>query len=128
MASSTLAALAPGDEFLFACQVTSNDPAAGMTLALYGPARQQAGTASISPAGVMSGQLAAALSLVPVTTVTGFAPVGAGDVLQNDQTGETMVCRWAQIAADGAVTWSASASRQVAYPARGWTVIGHVAL
>ena len=125
---TTLADLAAGEEFLFACQVTSNDPAAGMGLALYGPGRQQAGTAAISAAGVMSGQLAAALSQVPVTTVTGFAPVGAGDVLQNDQTGETMVCRWAQIGADGSVTWSASAARQVTYPARGWTVIGHVAL
>ena len=124
----TLADLVPGDEFLFACQVTAADPVTGLALALYGPARVQAAAAVISPAGVMSGQLAAAPGLVPVTVVTGFAPVSVGDVLSSDRTGETMVCRWSAIGADGSVTWSAAPVPQVTYPSAGWTVIGHVSL
>jgi hypothetical protein len=82
----------------------------------------------ISPAGVMSGQLAAAPGQVPVTVVTGFAPVAVGDVLQNDRTGETLVARWSQIGPDGSVTWASAAGHQVIYTAQGWTAIGHVAL
>lgn len=124
---TSLADLKPGDQFLFACQVMSLD-ASGLGLALYGPGRVQAAAAVISPAGAMTGQLAAAPADVPVTVVTGFAPVTVGDVLENAATGETAVCRWSQISADGTVTWAAAASRQVVYPARGWTVIGHVNL
>lgn len=123
---TTLADLRSGDQFLFACQVTSVDPTAGTAIALYGPARAQAGTAVISPAGVMSGQLAAAPDQVPVTVVTGFAPVSVGDLMQSDATGETMVCRWSQIGEDGTVTWAAAAGHRVIYPAAGWTVVAHV--
>ena len=125
---TTLADLTTGDQFLFACQVTSTDPAAGIGLALYGPGRAQAAAATISPAGAMTGQLAAPADQVPVTVVTGFVPVSTGDVLCNDDTGETMVCRWSQIGGDGTVTWAAAAGHQVIYPAQGWTVIGHVSL
>lgn len=123
---TTLADLVTGDQFLFACQVTSVDATAGIGLALYGPGRVQAAAAAISPAGVMSGQLAAAPDQVPVTLVTGFAPVSTGDVLQNGQTGETAVCRWSQIGGDGTVTWSSSVDHRVIYPAAGWVVVGHV--
>jgi len=124
---TTLADLQPGQQFLFACQVTALDPVAGLSLALYGPGRTEAATAVISPQGAMTGQLAAAPDQVPVTVVTGFAPVSVGDVLQNGG-GETYVCCWSQISPDGSVTWSASADHKVTYPAAGWTVIGHVTL
>lgn len=122
---TTLAGLAAGDQFLFACQVTSVD-AAGLGLALYGPGRVQAAAALIAPDGAMTGQLAAPPDQVPVTVVTGFVPVGAGDVLENAQSGETAVCRWSQIQADGTVVWSSSAAHRVVYPAAGWSVVGHV--
>jgi hypothetical protein len=121
-----LADLLPGDQFLFACQVTSLDAQAGMGLALYGPDRTIAASSVISPAGVMSGQLAAPADQVPVTVVTGFAPVSVGDVMESEATGETYVARWSQIEADGAVTWSSSADHRVIYPAAGWANIGHV--
>lgn len=123
---TSLADLTTGDQFLFACQVTSVDATTGTGITLYGPARAQAGTAVISPAGAMSGQLAAAPGQVPVTVVTGFAPVSVGDLMQSDQNGETMVARWSGISADGTVTWAASVDHRVIYPAAGWTVVGHV--
>lgn len=122
-----LSDLKAGQQFLFAAQVTAID-GAGYHLSLFGPAEAAAGTAVISPAGAMSGQLAAAPNAVPVTVVTGFAPVAVGDVLESQQTGETAVARWSQIGPDGTVTWSASAGHRVVYPAAGWTTIGHVAL
>lgn len=125
---TTLADLQPGDQFLFACAVTSVDATAGIGLALYGPGRAQAATAVISPSGAMTGQLSAPASQVPVQVVTGFAPVSVGDVMQNEQTGETAVCRWSQIGGDGTVTWASAPSHQVIYPAQGWTVIGHMSL
>jgi len=124
---ATLADLVPGDQFLFACSVTAVDQVTGLSLGLYGPGRALAATAVISPAGVMSGQLAAAPDQVPVTIVTGFAPVSVGDVLENTA-GETLVARWSQISPDGTVTWSSSADHRVIYPAAGWSVIGHVTL
>ena len=125
---ATLADLVPGEQFLFACQVVSVDQVAGLSLGLFGPGRVQAASAVISPAGVMSGQLAAPPDQVPVTMVTGFAPVSVGDVMQSDATGETAVCRWSQIGPDGFVTWSSSPAHQVRYPATGWTRIGFVSL
>jgi len=123
---TSLADLRPGDQFLFACQVTTLD-GNGLGVALYGPARTEAATATISPAGVMSGQLAAPPDQVPVTLVTGFAPVSVGDVMEN-AAGETLVARWSQISPDGTVTWSSSADHRVIYPAAGWTNIGHLTL
>jgi hypothetical protein len=125
---TALADLTVGTQFLFACQVTATDPTAGLTLALYGPGRTEAATATISPAGVMAGQLAAAPDQVPVTVVTGFAPVSVGDVLESAASGETAVCRWSQIGADGNVMWSAAVDHKVIYPGTGWTIIGHVTL
>jgi hypothetical protein len=125
---TTLADLAAGDEFLFIGQVTALDPVAGLSLSLFGPASAMAGSAVIAPSGVMSGQLAAAPNEVPVTLVTGFAPVAVGDVLQNDRTGETLVARWSQIGPDGSVTWASAAGHEVVYSGQGWTAVGHVAL
>jgi len=50
---TTLADLAAGDEFLFACQVTGLDQVTGLSLALYGPGRVMAAAAVIAPTGVM---------------------------------------------------------------------------
>ena len=125
---TTLADLQPGEQFLFACQVTAVDQVTGMSLSLFGPGRVEAATAVIAPNGAMTGQLAAPPDQVPVTIITGFAPVGMGDVMQSDSTGETMVARWSSIGPDGTVTWSSSAHHAVIYPAYGWTNIGHVDL
>jgi len=124
---TTLADLTLGQQFLFACSVTAADQVTGISLGLYGPGRVQAAAAVISPAGVMSGQLAAPPDQVPVTLVTGFAPVSVGDVMEN-AAGETLVARWSQISPDGTVTWSSSADHRVIYPAAGWTNIGHLTL
>lgn len=124
---TTLADLGQGAQFLFVASVTAVD-GQGYHLSLYGPGASSAGSALIGPDGTMSGMLALPASQVPVTVVTGFAPVAPGDVLENGQTGETAVCRWSQIRGDGTVAWAASVSRQVIYPAAGWTVIGHVSL
>ena len=125
---TTLADLTVGTQFLFATEVTSVDAQAGIGLALYGPGRTEAATAVIAPTGAMTGQLAAAPDQVPVTVVTGFTPVSVGDVLESAASGETMVCRWAEIGADGQVMWAASADHKVIYPGTGWTIIGHADL
>ena len=125
---TTLSEVNVGDQFLFACQVTSKDATTGIGLALYGPGRVEAATATIAPAGTMSGQLAAPPDQVPVNLVTGFAPVSVGDVMENTVTGETSLCRWSQINPDGSVIWSSSPSHRVVYPSAGWSVIGHVNL
>jgi len=84
--------------------------------------------AQITPAGVITGQLAAAPALIPVQLATGFAPVSPGDILENAQTGETAVCRHSRITPEGGVLWSSSAAGRVVYPASGWTVVGHIDL
>jgi hypothetical protein len=122
---TTLADLTAGEQFLMACQVVAVDPVNGMTLSLFGPASAQAGTATIATTGVMSGQLLTTPDQVPVSVVTGLALLTVGDVLSNDATGETAVCRWSQISPDGIATWSSSLDHRVIYPAVGWTVIGH---
>ena len=121
---ATLADLKTGDQFLFACQVTSLD-ANGIGLALFGPASVKAADAAIHLDGTMSGNLAATPDQVPINIVTGFVPISQGDILQNGETGETVVCRWSEIKPDGTVHWSSSGTHRVVYTANGWTVIGH---
>src|ERR1700755_2591109 len=118
---TTLAEVQPGDEFLFACQVTSLDPTNGIGLSLYGPASIKAADAAIHTDGTMTGNLAASPDQVPVNIVTGFVPVSVGDVMQNADSGETVVCRWSQIKPDGSVIWSAAANHRVVYPTTGWS-------
>lgn len=122
---TTLADLVVSQEFLFACQVTAVDGVTGISLALFGPGSVQAASAAISPVGVLTGQLSAPANQVPVTVVTGFAPVSVGDLLENQVTGETMVARWSQINPDGTVIWSAAVTHEVTYPATGWLVVAH---
>lgn len=124
---ATLADVRRGDVFLAGLRCSAADQAAGLTLGLYGPHRDKMADAQITPAGVITGQLAAAPGLIPVQLVTGYAPVSVGDVLQSS-TGETMVCQWTQAGPDGTVLWSSSAGHHVVYPAAGWTVAGHVDL
>lgn len=125
---TTLADLTAGDTVLFVAQVSALDPATGIHIDLYGPDRALAGTVIIGLDGTFSGGLAAAPGTVPVTLVTGFTPVSEGDVLASDATGETMVARAVRVTPDGAYLWSSSPDFKVAYPATGWTIIGHVDL
>ena len=124
---TVLTDLSFGDQFLFVASVTAID-GDGYHLALYGPGSVQAATALIGPTGVMSGQLNADASTIPITVVTGFAPVTAGDVLSSNRTGETLVARAAWITTSGQSMWADTPDAKVSYPAAGWTVIGHVDL
>lgn len=124
---TTLADLAPGAQFLFVASVGAVDDA-GVHLDLFGPAATAAGTALIAPDGTMTGALAVPPDQVLVTVITGMAPVAVGDVMESQATGETVVCRWSQVSADGTVTWASAATPQVVYPASGWAVIGHADL
>jgi hypothetical protein len=124
---TTLADLGTGDQFLFVCQVTNAD-ATGTSLALYGPDRTRAASATINSDGTMTGQLANTPDKIPINLVSGLSPVSVGDVLENSKSGETMVCRWTQIQPDGAVLWSDIANGRLVYRADDWAVIGHVDL
>jgi len=124
---TTLADVQAGDTVLFVAQASVIDTA-GIHIDLYGPDRALAGTVIIGPDGTFSGGLAAAPATVPVTLVTGFTPVSEGDVLASNETGETMVARAVRVTPDGAYLWSSAPDFKVAYPAAGWSIIGHVAL
>lgn len=123
-----LSDLKVGDAIVLVARVTATDPVAGDTLTYFGPNSQAQGTMTISPAGVFSGQLAAAATATPVQPLPEFSAVSAGDVLANGVTGETMVARSVRVMPDGSYQWSASLQAQVWYPASNWSVIGHVAL
>jgi len=88
---TTLADLTAGQAFMFVAQVTAKDAAGG--------------TALMDPAGVLTGQLTSPAAQIPVTVVTQFAQVSAGDVLSNDATGETVVVRKVTVTADGSYQW-----------------------
>lgn len=120
---TTLAGVTAGQQILFACQVTAID-AAGYHLALFGPGAVAAGTVVIDSAGVFSGGLAAAPADIPVTVVSGFAPVTVGDVMENTGNGETMVARASWVTPSGQCMWSPAPAGGVAYPADGWQKIG----
>lgn len=125
---TTLADIKVNDQFLFVCLATEIDDT-GMSLSLYGPSNILAAVAKINADGSMTGQLAAIPSDIPVTLVTGFVPFTIGDVLENEVSGETMVCRWSEITDDGNSVWSSSVGNsKVIYSPTGWTVIGHVVI
>jgi len=124
---TSLADLTAGQAFMFVAQVTAID-AAGTHLSLFGPASAAGGTALMDPAGVLTGQLTSPATQIPVTVVTQFAQVSAGDVLSNDVTGETVVARKVTVTPDGSYQWSSSPSAGVVYRTAGWTIIGHVSL
>lgn len=124
---TTLADLKDGQAFIFVGQVTAVDTA-GTHLSLFGPASAAGGTALIAPGGAMSGQLTSPASAIPVTVVTEFAAVAAGDVLASDTTGETMVARTVAVQPDGSYLWSPAPSGGVVYRTGGWTIIAHIDL
>ena len=124
---TTLADIAAGQAFMFVAQVTAIDTA-GTHLSLFGPASAAGGSALMDPAGVLTGQLTSPAAQIPVTVVTQFAAVSAGDVLANDTTGETMVARTVTVQPDGSSLWSPAPSGGVVYQTAGWTIIGHVDL
>lgn len=120
---TTLADVKAGQQILFACAVTAVDTA--YRLALYGPGAVSAGTVAIDTVtGTITGALAHPASQVPVTVVSGFAPVSVNDVLASAETGETLVARATWVSPDGRCMWSPSPSRTVAYTADGWAKVG----
>jgi hypothetical protein len=124
---TALADLKPGQAFMFVAQVTAID-GAGTHLSLFGPASAAGGTALMDGNGVLTGQLTSPAAQIPVTVVTQFATVTAGDVLSNDASGETMVARAVTVQPDGSCLWSPAPSGGVVYKTDGWTIIGHVSL
>lgn len=126
--NATLADLQAGDEFLFVAQVTAIDPTTGYSLSLFGPQTNQSATGAIDPTGAITGQLLTTPDQIPVTIVTGFAPIAVGDVMVNDNTGETMVARASFLDPAGKPMWSATTDSKVVYSADGWTKVGHVDL
>lgn len=124
---TTLGALTAGQAFIFVAQVVSIDQT-GTHLSLFGPASAAGGTALMDPAGVLSGQLTSPATQIPVTVVTAFAAVSAGDVLANDTTGETVVARAVTVQTDGTCLWSPAPAGGVMYRTEGWTIISHVNL
>ncbi len=124
---TSLADLKAGQAFMFVAQVTAID-AAGTRLALFGPASAAGGTALMDAGGVLTGQLTSPAAQIPVTVVTQFAQVSAGDVLSNDVSGETVVARAVRVQPDGTYLWSSSPSGGVMYKMQGWTIIAHVSL
>ncbi len=122
-----LSALTAGQAFIFVAQVTAID-GAGTHLSLFGPAEAAGGNALMDASGVLTGQLTAAPSQIPVTVVTQFETVSAGDVLSSDATGETMVARAVTVQPDGTYLWSPAPSGGVFYKTGGWTVVAHVNL
>lgn len=125
---AALADVRKGDVFLVGIRCTGAAVDTGLAVNLYGPGRNQMATGQIAPDGTITGSLATTPDQIPVQLVTGFAPIDVGDVMENENTGETLVCRWSEIRPNGSVLWSASASRKVIYRASGWTVVGHLDL
>lgn len=123
---TTLADVQVNQQFPFVSQVQALDATAGITLGLFGSQHQQIATITIAPDGTVAGTMQIAPADVPVTIIQGFNLVAAGDILANDKTGETMVCRWAVTQNDGSVIWGASTDKQVSYSADGWTTVGHI--
>lgn len=117
-----------GDQFLLAFRCTAVNSTDGLSLNVFSVNRAQAAQEVISPAGLITGQLAKPPDQIPVSLVTTFASVAIGDILSNLDTGETMVCRFAQMKGDGSVQWSSSPNGSVIYSTDGWSVIGHVDL
>jgi hypothetical protein len=124
---TTLADLKAGQAFMFVAQVTAID-SAGTHLSLFGPASAAGGSALMDASGVLTGNLTSAANQIPVTVVTAFAAVSAGDVLSNDTTGETVVARAVTVQPDGSYLWSPAPSGGVVYRTEGWTIVGHVSL
>lgn len=120
--------VAVGQQFPFVSQVTTNSTTTGMVLTLFGQDHEQVATISIALDGTVTGTMDMDPSTIPVTVIEEFTPVTPGDVLSNDNTGETMVCRWSKTKQDGSVIWGASLDQSVVYSPVGWSVIGHIAL
>lgn len=120
--------VAVGQQFPFVSQVTTNSTTTGMVLTLFGQDHEQVATISIALDGTVTGSMDMDPSTIPVTVIEEFTPVTPGDVLSNDNTGETMVCRWSKTKQDGSVIWGASLDQSVVYSPVGWSVIGHITL
>ena len=115
-----------GDVFLIGVRCSAASVANGLTVGLFGPSKTKMADGVIAPDGTITGTLTTTPDLIPVQLITGYTPIDIGDVLQNDLSGETLVCRWTSIQTDGTVVWSASADHRVIYNAGGWTVVGTV--
>lgn len=124
---ATLAELQAGEQFPLIFQVVEVT-ADGVRLNLYATSSSPIANITVAPDGTWTGSTGQPLNQVPVTIVPGSSPVSVGDVLENNDTGETSVCRWSAISSDGSVIWSTSVNHTVVYQTAGWSVIGHAEL
>lgn len=126
---TTLGDILAGEAFVIIARVTGRGPA-GITASLFTASATPAGQFTIAAAdGTITGQITAVPpASTPVTKVTRWTVVAVGDILQRDQTGETMVARAVDVAADGTFVWYASTARRAGYTVEGWTRIGHTDL
>lgn len=125
---AVLSDLGVGDAFVMLSRVSALDQVTGMTLVLFGPDRQPQAQIIVSPAGVMSGQLANPANQTPVNVVTRFRTISVGNVMVSQRTGETMVVRQVSIQPDGTFLWASSVVQPVWYTTEGWQLAGNVAL
>jgi hypothetical protein len=125
---TTLADLRPKQLILMIGRCIAVDAQTGMDMDLYGPGRNKVAGSHINLDGSMTAQLVAAPDQIPVSVITGALPFSVGDVLENEKTGETVVCRWSEIKPDGTAAWSSSVNRKVVYSPIGWTVVGNVTI
>src|SRR5258707_10879221 len=99
---ATLADLGVGDAFVLLARVTALDQVTGMTLTFFGPDRSPQGQMTVSPAGVLAGQLANGFAQTPVQPARQFRAIGVGTVLVSRVTGETSVVRRGEVVPGGA--------------------------
>jgi len=115
-----------GDAVRFVARVTAFDPAAGMTLDVYGPLAVPEGTMTIAADGTFTGALARPAAQVPVQLVPRFAVVSAGDVLIRGDGTQTAVVRRVNIEPDGTYLWSPGVTGPLWYGLDGWGTAGHI--
>ena len=126
---TTLADLGAGDAFVLLARVAALDPVAGMTLTFFGPDRSPQGQMAISPAGVLTGQLANAAAQTPVQLARQFRAIGIGTVLVSRTTGETSVVRQVHLQPDGTFQWASSMQAGAPfYTVDDWQAVGTVTL
>jgi hypothetical protein len=125
---TTYDGLVVGNAYAAVSRVTGADQVTGWTLRTYGPSGTPLSVTTVTPAGVIAGNLTDTPANLPVQLVPAFATVTPGDVLQNITSGETYVARQVRIMPDGTYQWAASLTGIVWYTMGGWTIAGHVNL
>ena len=126
-ATTNLEALPVGSIILFGVRLEERDPTAGLRFRVYTRDRVARAVLQVAPDLSVTGSFLFPPAEVPVDPTT--VPFRAGDVVSNDQTGETLVVRevWSTVEQYGFL-WSNTLKRRPAYTPDGWTKAGTVTL